>query len=203
MTVEQFGVSKIRIRQKSHIPRVVRLCRYSQLIETSCHDPDRTPFSVTDQLIQRLGRQFLNHFDAHEHALTFVQQVVDFLHGRFGISEFVHRTLMECANGVDANAALQCKFTSRQQIIRRLSHGRTNDGPRTISFFDLTLNQLGNVIDTFGIGQRRATKFKGTINFLLFTIVTTTTTTIVNIAQSSFVILNLIGHVSLRFRIRI
>mmetsp|Transcript_13721 Transcript_13721/g.27568 ORF Transcript_13721/g.27568 Transcript_13721/m.27568 type:complete len:229 (+) Transcript_13721:464-1150(+) len=51
---QQLGVAKCGICEDTNIPSIKSLCRDANLVETSRHDANRTPFSVRDQLVQRL-----------------------------------------------------------------------------------------------------------------------------------------------------
>mmetsp|Transcript_26884 Transcript_26884/g.47801 ORF Transcript_26884/g.47801 Transcript_26884/m.47801 type:complete len:302 (+) Transcript_26884:168-1073(+) len=163
---QQFGIAKVGIGLNANIPSIKGECRDTELVETCRHDSDAATFSVTDELIERFGREFLNHPYAREHLFAFLQEFVYVLTGviLFVEFEFVHGVYVERTNGVDADASLQGELSRTQQVVGSLPHGRTDDGSRTISLFDLILNQVGDMIDAFGICQRTATKFEDAID---------------------------------------
>jgi hypothetical protein len=106
VTGQELGVPEITGCLDADVPRIKGQCRHPQLVQSRGHDPDAASFTVRDELIQRLGREFLDHAHARQHLLTFVQEGVDILPCVIVHGELVHGVDMEGPDGIDAHAAL-------------------------------------------------------------------------------------------------
>mmetsp|Transcript_17818 Transcript_17818/g.44461 ORF Transcript_17818/g.44461 Transcript_17818/m.44461 type:complete len:256 (-) Transcript_17818:342-1109(-) len=153
---KELGVPKVAVGEDSDSPRIKGLGGNPNLVETRGHDSHAASFSVRNQLIEGFGTQFLDHLDARQHLFALVQQLV---HGRSGGRLFVDFQSVHCsnvqrANRIDADLSLEGEFSSAQEIVGCLSHCTTHNGTRSVSLFDLRFDEVCDVVDTFGIGER-------------------------------------------------